>query len=99
VALDQLLFLLPIAVITNSRVKRILINLLVIVKKLLRDFFAPIADPLYLVAEVLPDLIFARIASLDEPSHIKPTMHIYCDSSQVWDRPNDHLAKFGKMPS
>jgi len=49
--------------------------------------------------ELLSDLIFIRIASLDDPSQIRPGMHIYCDSSQVWDRPNDPLPKFGKMPS
>lgn len=64
-----------------------------------RHFCPNCGSPLFSYAEVLPELIFARIASLDEPSHIKPTMHIYCDSSQVWDRPNDHLAKFGKMPT
>jgi hypothetical protein len=68
--------------------------------KIVERFFCPnCGSPLFSYAEVLPDLIFARIASLDEPSQIKPSMHIYCDSSQAWDRPNDHLAKFGKMPT
>ena len=64
-----------------------------------RHFCPTCGSPLFSDVEILPDLIFARIASLDEPSQIKPSMHIYCDSSQVWDRPNDHLAKFGKMPN
>ena len=64
-----------------------------------RHFCPTCGSPLFSDVEILPDMIFARIASLDEPSQIKPSMHIYCDSSQVWDRPNDHLAKFGKMPN
>lgn len=64
-----------------------------------RHFCPNCGSPLFSHVEVLSDLIFMRIASLDDPSQIRPGMHIYCDSSQVWDRPNDPLPKFGKMPS
>lgn len=64
-----------------------------------RHFCPNCGSPLFSDVGILPDLLFVRIASLNEPSQIKPNMHIYCDSSQTWDRPNDHLPKFGKMPS
>lgn len=64
-----------------------------------RHFCSHCGAPLFTHADVVPDLVFIRIASLDNPSQIRPSMHIYCDSSQVWDRPNDPLPKFGKMPS
>ena len=64
-----------------------------------RHFCPKCGSPLFSDVEILPDLVFVRIASLDDPSQIRPSMHIYCDSSQVWDRPNDPLPKFGKMPS
>jgi len=68
-------------------------------KSVKRHFCAKCGSPLFSDVELLPDLAFIRIASLDNPSEVKPTMHIYCDSAQVWDRPNDPLPKFGKMPS
>jgi hypothetical protein len=64
-----------------------------------RHFCPNCGSPLFSDVEILPDLMFVRIASLDDPSQVRPSMHIYCDSSQVWDRPNDPLPKFGKMPS
>ena len=64
-----------------------------------RHFCPNCGSPLFSDVKILPDLMFMRIASLDDPSQIRPSMHIYCDSSQVWDRPNDPLPKFGKMPS
>ena len=68
-------------------------------KSVTRHFCPNCGSPLFSDVQVLPDLIFMRIVSLDDPSQIRPGMHIYCDSSQVWDRPNDPLPKFGKMPS
>jgi hypothetical protein len=68
-------------------------------KSVTRHFCPNCGSPLFSDVQILPDLIFMRIVSLDDPSQIRPGMHIYCDSSQVWDRPNDPLPKFGKMPS
>lgn len=68
-------------------------------KGVTRHFCTNCGSPLFSDVDILPDLFFFRIASLDDPSQIKPSMHIYCDSSQIWDRPKDHLPKFGKMPS
>jgi len=70
--------------------------------KVRRHFCPDCGSPLYTEAEAAPDLFFVRAPSLDFPSpikpQVKPQMHIYCDSSQAWDRPNDPLPKFGKMP-
>lgn len=72
-------------------------------KKVHRHFCPNCGAPIFTDAEAAPDLYFVRIASIDLTSKVKPSikpqMHIYCDSAQSWDRPNDPLPKFGKMPS
>lgn len=65
----------------------------------IRHFCHFCGSPLFTDVESLPNLWFVRAVSLDEPNLIIPTMHIYCDSAQEWDRQNDGLVRFGKMPN
>jgi hypothetical protein len=39
-----------------------------------------------------------RIGTLDDPSWVKPTMEIYCDSKQPWVALGGGLQSFAKMP-
>ena len=36
--------------------------------------------------------------SLDDPSWVKPTMEIYCDSAQPWVELSGERQRFPKMP-
>jgi len=67
--------------------------------KVTRHFCPQCGAPLFTEAEALPDWIFLRAVSLDDPGLVHPTMHIYCDSAQPWDIPSDQLPRFGKMPA
>jgi hypothetical protein len=65
-----------------------------------RRYFCPTCgSPVFTEAEILPDMVILRITSLDDPSQVAPSMHIYCESAQPWDIPDDDLPKFGRMPA
>ena len=65
----------------------------------IRHFCSHCGSPLFSDVTVVPDLWFLRAASLDDPSQITPSMHVYCDSAQPWDKlADDGLPRFGKMP-
>ncbi|MEY2633220.1 MAG: hypothetical protein RIR00_1874 [Pseudomonadota bacterium] len=64
----------------------------------IRHFCPYCGCPLFSDVRILPDLWFVRIASLDAPEQVTPTLHIYCDSAQPWDKPEDGLPRFATMP-
>ncbi len=64
----------------------------------LRHFCGECGSPLFSEVAILPELQFIRVASLDDPAKVSPTMHIYCHSAQPWGRPLDGLPQFAKMP-
>lgn len=49
--------------------------------------------------EALAGVSIIRAGTLDDPSWLKPTMEIYCDSAQPWVSLGGGLQRFGKMPS
>ena len=62
-------------------------------------YFCPhCGSPLFTDVAVMAEVQFVRAVSLDNPADIAPTMHIYCDSAQAWDRSDDGLPRFPKMP-
>ncbi len=63
-----------------------------------RHFCPNCGAPLFTDVTVMPDLMFVRAASLDQPASIAPTMHIYCDSAQPWGDWQDGLPHFPKLP-
>lgn len=63
-----------------------------------RHFCPNCGAPLFTDVTVMPDLMFVRAASLDQPARIAPTMHIYCDSAQPWGDWQDGLPHFPKLP-
>lgn len=63
-----------------------------------RHFCPTCGAPLFTDVTVMPDILFIRAASLDEPARIQPTMHIYCDSAQPWGECRDGLPRYPKLP-
>jgi hypothetical protein len=49
-------------------------------------------------AGALPDVTFINVGSLDNPSQVTPSMHIFMASAQPWDKPADGLPQFPGMP-
>ena len=49
-------------------------------------------------AQALPDLTIVMAGTLDDPSWVKPTMEIYCDSAQPWVSLGGDRQRFPKMP-
>jgi len=61
--------------------------------------FCPICgSPLFTDVVVMPELQFVRATSLENPSLVSPSMHIYCDSAQPWALSMDSLPHFGRLP-
>ncbi|MGB1562595.1 MAG: GFA family protein [Sinimarinibacterium flocculans] len=64
-----------------------------------RFFCGTCGSPLFSQAQVMPEVRFVRAVSLDDPSWVQPTAHIYCISAQPWDAMDDTLARFERLPS
>jgi hypothetical protein len=47
---------------------------------------------------LMPDALFIKAGTLDDPSWVSPTMELYCDSAQPWVKLSGELTKFPKMP-
>jgi len=48
-------------------------------------FCAGCGSALFTDAEAFAGMTFVKGGSLDDPSWIEPTLHIWCDSAQPWD--------------
>ncbi|HSU04276.1 MAG TPA: GFA family protein [Acetobacteraceae bacterium] len=49
-------------------------------------------------AEMMPGVLMLQVGTLDDPSWVKPTMEIYCDSAQPWVQLGGEMQRFAKMP-
>jgi hypothetical protein len=49
-------------------------------------------------AEAMPGVSMIQAGTLDDPSWVKPTMEIYCDSAQGWVQLGGEMKRFAKMP-
>jgi hypothetical protein len=47
---------------------------------------------------MMPDALFIKAGTLDDPSWITPTMEVYCDRAQPWVNLSGERQKFAKMP-
>jgi hypothetical protein len=63
-----------------------------------RAFCPTCGSPVYSTNNGMPDLVFIRAASLDDPSLYKPKMVIWAKSACAWDQIDPALPKFEKMP-
>lgn len=64
-----------------------------------RGFCSQCGSPVFILAELVPDLQGIWAASLDDPSQFQPQVHVWTDSSQPWDCMTPHLQKIEKAPT
>lgn len=68
-------------------------------KKLYRRFCPGCGSAVLDEAEAMPGVVMLNAGTLDDPSWVRPTMQIYCDSAQPWVQLGGGLMKtFPKMP-
>lgn len=61
--------------------------------------FCPICgSPVCSTNNGMPELLFVRAASLDDPRRFKPQMVVWANSGFAWDHIDPALSKFEKMP-
>jgi len=53
-------------------------------KSVQRRFCRSCGSPILSVVEMIPELLFIKSGTLDDPSWLRPTMNIWCDSAQPW---------------
>jgi hypothetical protein len=63
-----------------------------------RNFCPDCGSPITSVVDAMPGLTFIKAGTLDDPSWLKPTMEVYCDSAQPWITYGGGLQRFAKMP-
>jgi hypothetical protein len=51
-----------------------------------RRFCVQCGSTLFTDADAFQGLTFVKGGSLDDPTWIEPTLHIWCDSAQPWDK-------------
>lgn len=67
-------------------------------KAVTRRFCPECGSPILSEAEALPDLTIIKAGTLDDPSWVKPTMEIFCDSAQPWVQLGGDRTRFPRMP-
>lgn len=67
-------------------------------KAMFRRFCPDCGSTVMEEAEAIPALIMVQVGTLDDPSWVKPTMQIYCDSAQPWVQLGGEMQRFAKMP-
>jgi hypothetical protein len=63
-----------------------------------RAFCPTCGSPVYSTNKGIPELLFVRAASLDDPDRYKPQMVVWSKSCYAWDHTDPALPKFEKMP-
>jgi len=64
-----------------------------------RGFCSQCGSPVFILAELVPNLQGLWAASLDNPSLFQPQIHVWTDRAQSWDCMTPTLAKIGKAPN
>jgi hypothetical protein len=63
-----------------------------------RRFCPSCGTPLFSEAEIRPQLIFARVGTLDDPEIARPAMTIWTSSAPSWACISDSLPKVERQP-
>lgn len=64
-----------------------------------RRFCPKCGSALFTDADAFRDITFVKAGSLDDASWIEPTLHIWCDSAQPWDKLPQGATCVPKNPS
>src|SRR5215813_12254382 len=64
-----------------------------------RGFCPHCGSPVFIQAELVPELQGLWAASLDHPSLFQPQVHVWTDSAQPWDHMTPTLAKIATAPN
>lgn len=64
-----------------------------------RGFCPECGSPVFILAELVPNLQGLWAASLDDPSRFRPQVHVWTGSAQSWDHLTPTLQKIEKAPT
>jgi len=64
-----------------------------------RNFCPDCGSPVTTDVSAMPDLVFVKAGTFDDPSKISPTMEIFCSSAQAWTAAVNSRMKFERGPS
>ena len=64
-----------------------------------RRFCPECGSPIASEASIMPGVTMVEVGTLDEPSAVKPAMHIYCRSKLDWMAIPEGVGAFPEMPS
>jgi hypothetical protein len=63
-----------------------------------RHFCPECGTPLYSRLLEMPEVVFIKTGSFDDPNQVSPRGHIWCDSQVKWLRINDELERLPGNP-
>ena len=63
-----------------------------------RKFCSTCGSPILSELSANPAMMVLKAATFDDPSQLKPAMHIWTDSSQPWAETSPEVPKFAKSP-
>ncbi len=64
-----------------------------------RGFCATCGSPMFILADLVPDLHGVWASSLDEPAQFNPVVQVWCASGQPWGTLHPELNRIAKAPS
>jgi hypothetical protein len=64
-----------------------------------RGFCATCGSPMFILADLVPDLQGVWASSLDEPAQFNPVVQVWCASGQPWGTLHPDLNRSAKAPS
>jgi hypothetical protein len=67
--------------------------------KVQRRFCRNCGSPILTLAEAAPGAAFIKAGTLDDPSWLRPTIHIWCDSAQPWFEMPEEATTFPGSPT
>lgn len=64
-----------------------------------RGFCATCGSPMFILADLVPDLHGVWASSLDEPAQFNPVVQVWCASGQPWGTLHPELNRIAKAPN
>lgn len=65
----------------------------------LRQFCGKCGSPIYSELMTVPDVVFIKTGTLDDPSWLRPDAHIWMDHKQPWLTLEEDLKSFPRNPT